>query len=239
MNIIYRITYLPHLKNQTPPYYYIGSKFNYSKSYWGSPSSKQKDWYTENLTISQWWKKKIKEDQSNFYFEIISEFNEIDPLQLVEEEKKIQIEMNVKNSKEYFNKSIATSGWVSAPRTEDTKKRIREITKNYWSQNTQEVLERKKKISERNKKIKSKELKEKWKNPTDKMLKNYERFVNMSKTQKRPWTKNKRKRKSQKVHICGIIYENAVEASKHIGINPVNIRRRCRLNQYFDWYYVD
>jgi len=88
MNIIYRITYLPHLKNQTPPYYYVGSKFNYNENYWGSPSSKQKDWYTENLTISNWWKEKIKQDKSNFYFEIISEFKKIEPLELVEEEKK-------------------------------------------------------------------------------------------------------------------------------------------------------
>jgi hypothetical protein len=89
-------------------------------------------------------------------------------------------------------------------------------------------------------KIKSKELKEKWKNPTDKMLDNYERFVNMAKNQKRGKDKSKRKqRTTQKVFCCGIIYEDAVEASKVVGINPVNIRRRCRLEQYTDWYYLE
>lgn len=64
MNILYRITYLPHLKNQTPPYYYIGSKYNYKENYWGSLSSKQKDWYSEGLSICDWWKKKIKENKN-------------------------------------------------------------------------------------------------------------------------------------------------------------------------------
>jgi hypothetical protein len=240
MNILYKITYLPHLKNQTPPYYYLGSKYNYTSNYWGSPASKQKDWYTGNLTICEWWKKKIKENQNDFYFEILLQYDEISPQQLVEEEKKVQLELDAKNCIEYFNKSIATSGWVSVPRTEDTKNKMSEITKNYWDQNNQQALERRKELSERNKRVKSKELKEKWKNPTDKMKKNYERFVNMTKTHKRGKDKCERKQKpTQKVFCCGIIYENAVEASKVIGINPVNIRRRCRLEMYQDWYYVN
>ena len=76
MNILYKITYLPHLKNQTPPYYYVGSKYNYDKKYFGSPSSKQKDWYSENFTICKWWKQKIKNNKDDFYFEIISEYDE-------------------------------------------------------------------------------------------------------------------------------------------------------------------
>jgi len=72
MNILYKITYLPHLKNQTPPYYYVGSKYNYGKKYFGSPSSKQKDWYSGDLTICKWWKEKIKNNIDDFYFEIIS-----------------------------------------------------------------------------------------------------------------------------------------------------------------------
>ena len=240
MNILYRITYLPHLKNQTPPYYYVGSKYNYDKKYFGSPSSKQKDWYSGELDICNWWKEEIKDNKDNFYFEIMSEYDKISPKQLVEEEKKIHIELKVKNSKEYFNKSVATTGWVSIPRTDETKKKISEITKNYWDKNSQKALERRKELSERNKKIKSKELKEKWKNPTDKMLDNYERFVNMVKNQKRGKDKFKRKqRTTQKVFCCGIIYEDAVEASKVVGINPANIRRKCRLDQYTDWYYLE
>jgi hypothetical protein len=154
--------------------------------------------------------------------------------------KKIHIQLNVKNSKEYFNKSVATTGWVSIPRTDETKKKISKITKKYWEQNSQKALERKAELSERNKKTKSKELKEKWKNPSDKMLDNYKRFVNMVKTQKRGKDKSKRKqRTTQKIFCCGIIYEDAVEASKVLGINPVNIRRRCRLEQYTDWYYLE
>ena len=50
----------------------------------------------------------------------------------------------------------------------------------------------------------------------------------------------KRKPKTaQKVFGCGTIYDSAVDASKVIGINPVNIRRRCRLENYQDWYYVN
>lgn len=250
MNILYRITYLPHLKNQTPPYYYVGSKYNYDKKYFGSPSSKQKDWYSGELDICNWWKQEIKDNKDNFYFEIMSEYDKISPKQLVEEEKKIHIELNVKNSKEYFNKSVATTGWVSIPRTDETKKKISKITKKYWEQNSQKALERRAELSERNKKTKSKELKEKWKNPSDKMLDNYERFVNMAKTQKTEEWKQKmsdivkknwdlgRQRTIQKVFCCGVIYENAVEASKVVGITPTNIRRRCRLEQYSDWYYL-
>lgn len=244
MNIIYKITYLPHLKNQTPPYYYVGSKYDYKENYWGSPSSKQKDWYTEEFGISEWWKKKIKENKNDFLFETIIQYNEITPIELVEEEKKYQLKLDVKNSEEYFNKSIATTGWVSVPRTEETKEKIRQITKNYWNKNTEKSIERRKKLSEENKKVKSKELKEKWKNPTDKMLKAREENKLRLKNKSEKWITNiknaKRKpRTTQKVFCCGIIYESAIEASKVIGIDPVNIRRRCRLERYQDWYYVN
>jgi hypothetical protein len=244
MNILYKITYLPHLKNQTPPYYYVGSKYNYDKKYFGSPSSKQKDWYSENFTICKWWKQKIKNNKDDFYFEIISEYDEISPKQLVEEEKKIHIELDVKNSKEYFNKSVATSGWVSVPRTDDTKKKISEITKSYWDKNSQKALERREELSERNRKIKSKEMQERWKNPTDKMLKALEKNKSKLKNKSEEWIMNmknaKRKpRTTQKVFGCGIIYDSAVDASKVIGIDPVNIRRRCRLENYQDWYYIN
>jgi hypothetical protein len=244
MNILYRITYLPHLRNQTPPYYYVGSKYKYKANYWGSPASKQKDWYSEGLTICDWWKKKIKENKNDFLFEIITQHNEMSPIQLVEEEKKYQLQLNVKHSGEYFNKSIATTGWVSVPRTEESKEKIREITKEYWDKNTEKSIERRKKLSERNKKVKSKELKEKWKNPTDKMLRAQEENKLRLKNKSKEWVMNiknaKRKpRTTQKVFCCGIIYESAVEASKVIGIDPVNVRRRCRLEKYQDWYYVD
>ena len=156
MNILYKISYLPHLKNQTPPYYYVGSKYNYDKKYFGSPSSKQKDWYSGDLTICKWWKEKIKNNKDDFYFEIISEYDEISPNQLVEEEKKIHIQLDVKNSKEYFNKSIATSGWVSAPRTDNTKKKISEAGKGNKNACGPQ------KISEEERKRRSEASKERW-----------------------------------------------------------------------------
>jgi hypothetical protein len=244
MNILYKITYLPHLKNQTPPYYYVGSKYNYDNKYFGSPSSKQKDWYTGDLTICKWWKQKIKTNKDDFYFEIILEYDQISPKQLVEEEKKIHMELDVKNSKEYFNKSVATSGWVSVPRTDDTKKKMSRITKNYWDQNSQKALERRKELSERNRKIKSKQLKEKWKNPTDKMLKALEKNKSKLKNKSEEWIMNiknaeRKPKTAQKVFGCGTIYDSAVDASKVIGIDPVNIRRRCRSKNYQDWYYLN
>jgi hypothetical protein len=235
MNIVYKVTYLPHLKNQTPPYYYVGSKYDYNGNYFGSLSSIQEEWYTEGLTICDWWKKQIKENKDNFLFEIIFQYDEITPVQLVEEEKKYQLELDVKNSNEYFNKSIATTGWVSAPRTEESKEKIRRITKEYWDSGSEESIKRRKELSERNERVKSKEMKEKWKNPTDKMKKNLERLINTPNSKKR---KPKCQRSGQKVFCCGVIYENAVEASKVFGITPTSIRRRCKSENYEDFYYI-
>ena len=35
-SIIYKITYLPHLYNKTPPFYYLGSSFRYKSNYLGA-----------------------------------------------------------------------------------------------------------------------------------------------------------------------------------------------------------
>ena len=119
-----------------------------------------------------------------------------------------------------------------------------DITKNYWDENSEKALERRKELSERNKKIKSKEMQERWKNPTDKMLKALEKNKSKLKNKSEEWIINmknaKRKpRTAKKVFGCGIIYDSAVDASKVIGIDPVNIRRRCRLENYQDWYYIN
>lgn len=177
MNIIYKITYLPHLINNTPPFYYIGSKYNYKSNYYGSPASKQKDWYTEKMSIGEWWKKEIKNNKEKFKFEILQVFSEdMTPEMLVEEEKKIQLKKNVRNSIEYFNKSVATSGWVSAPRTEETKKLVGEKTKKYWD--SEEGYQKKQRLIERNRTKHSLCLKEKWKNPTSEMLNNLDKLKN-------------------------------------------------------------
>jgi hypothetical protein len=182
MNIIYKITYLPHVYNNTPPFYYIGSKYNYKNNYYGSPSSNQKDWYTEDLSIREWWKKEIKNNKDRFKFEIISVLSEtITPEMLVEEEKKIQLEKNVRESVEYFNKSVATSGWVSVPRTDKTKKVVSEKTKKYWD--SEEGQLKKQRLIERNKTEHSISMKEKWKNPTIEMLQNLEKWKNSKMTE--------------------------------------------------------
>jgi hypothetical protein len=239
MNIIYRITYLPHLKNQTPPYYYIGSKYNYNKNYWGSPSSKQKDWYSDNMSIKEWWKIKIKNNINDFSFEILEEYNNMNASELVLEEKKIQLQFNVKNNDEYFNKSIATSGWVSVPRTKDSKEKISNITKKYWSDNSDKAKQRRELLSQRNKQTKSQQMKEKWKNPSEKMIKGFEKFIEKSKSKEKPWLKCSRNKKSKKIYADGVIYENAHKASLDIGIHPVNIRRRCRDKNFSNWYYCE
>lgn len=98
--------------------------------------------------------------------------------------------------------------------------------------------ERRMKLSERNKLVKSQEMKDRWKNPTPKQILERERLREMGKSIPKPWTKNKRNRVGRKVYGCGIIYDNAFSAADAIGIHPVNIRRRCRLNTYTDWYYI-
>ena len=59
MNILYKVTYLPHL-NTNWPKYYVGSKYNYKGNYFGSVDSKQIYEYTEGLTLKDWWKKEKK-----------------------------------------------------------------------------------------------------------------------------------------------------------------------------------
>lgn len=234
MNIIYKITYLPHLKNNTPPYYYIGSKFNYDYAYLGSPSSKQKDWFSGNETIAEWWKRESKQHPDKFLIEIVNRFDGLSALELVEEEKRIQIELDVRSSKDYFNKSIATSGWVSAPKTQQTKLIISEKTKNYWT--TAEGQEKKKRLSERNKKSKSKEMLLKWADPEYK-----ERLKLTGCWKGRPKgsvDKSKRIRHQRRVSKYEIVYESAKAASESYGLDPVSIRRKCRLN-IEGWKYVD
>lgn len=233
MNIIYKITYLPHLKSETPPYYYIGSKFNYKGKYYGSPSSKQKDWFTCGLSIRDWWRAEIAKNPDNFKFEIISEHNRLSPVELVEVEKLIHLEHDVKESNLYFNKAIATTGWASTPKTQLTKQLMSEKTKKYWD--TEEGMKKRQRLSERNKKHKSKEMKERWKNPSEKMktMPFYGRPKGAKDLQKR------KPREQRKVEIDGVVYDSAKEASKIYNIHPVNVRRRCREDVFENWRYIE
>jgi hypothetical protein len=244
MNIIYKISYLKHIKNNTPPFYYIGSKYNYKGKYYGSPSSKQKDWYTGNLSIKDWWKSEIKNDPENFLFEIIQIFpNDITPKMLVEEEKKIHLKFNVLKNNVFFNKSIATTGWVSVPRTDETKDLLSKITREYWKQDTEEVKLRKEKIIQYNNSESSEKIKKTRLSNPDKFIMTEDKKLKLSIKIKENWNNGvydlRKKREERKISIKGKVYENAKEASKELKIHPVNIRRRCRMKKYFDWFYLE
>lgn len=102
MNIVYKITFLERKENNTPPYYYIGSKSNCEfvsgkiyesngKEYTGS--SRYKDY------------KKIV-NESTLLIEIIETFDNYDDA--IKFEYEIQKELNVIKSNEYFNLSMAS-----------------------------------------------------------------------------------------------------------------------------------
>jgi hypothetical protein len=241
MNIQYKITYLPHLENNTPPYYYIGSKYNYQGNYFGSPSSKQKDWFTGDLSISKWWKKEIKENKQNFKFEILKDCGDITPQLLVEEEKSLHLKLNVKTDYDYFNKSIATTGWVSIPRTDKTKKIISEKTKAYWD--SEEGQLKKQRLIASNKKYSSDRLKRQRQEYPEKFISTESSRKKSSESIKAAWASgkfdNKKPREQRKINGDGNIFVNAFEAAKYAGIHPVNIRKRCRSDKFPNWFYLE
>lgn len=241
MNILYKITYLIHLENNTPPYYYIGSKHNYKGNYFGSPSSNQKDWFTSDLTISKWWKKELKENKQNFKFEILKDCGDCTPQQLVEEEKNLHLNLDVKHNYIYFNKSIATTGWVSIPRTTETKKLISEKTKAYW--NSEEGKLKKQRLIASNKKHSSDRLKMQRQKYPEKFISTESSRKKSSESVKAAWASgkfdNKKSRRQRKINGDGVVFVNAFEAAKCVGINPVNIRRRCRSNKFPNWFYLE
>jgi hypothetical protein len=227
MHILYKITYLPHI-NTIYPKYYIGSKYNYKGNYYGSVASTQVFEYTLGMELRKWWKIQNKD---NFKFEIIEQFDEITPTELVNLEYKLHIELNVLG-KEYFNKSIATKGWVSVKNTEQTKKKKSDKTKAYWD--SPEGKLKKERLSERNRVTKSEEMKIKWENPTPAM-------INAYRPGKPKGSKDLKKRKQKivrKIYADGLIFDNAIDASHYFNEHVVSIRRKCKLN-WHGWRYLD
>lgn len=159
-HIIYRVTYLPHL-NTAFPKYYIGSKYNWTEgmSYYGSVSSVQVFPYTEGITLKEWWKSR---DPKDFLFEVIETFDEVSPTELVEIEREHQLELNVLGE-QYFNQSVATMGFCSQPKSDETKRKIAEATARYWT--SEAGQEKKRRLAERNSKTKSDELRQRWQDP--------------------------------------------------------------------------
>jgi hypothetical protein len=76
--------------------------------------------YTGGLTLKDWWKTRNKED---FLFEIIEQFEEISSAELVVKERQLQDKFNVL-AEDYFNTSKACKGFVSLPKTDDTKQKL-------------------------------------------------------------------------------------------------------------------
>lgn len=95
MNIVYRITHLPRYKENNPPYYYIGSKYNWKGegTYYGSSRHPvMKEAKPEDLL-----------------FEVIWESEDCSLQELLEKEKDFHLDLNVVYSEEYFNMAIANS----------------------------------------------------------------------------------------------------------------------------------
>jgi hypothetical protein len=202
--------------------------------YMGSPSSNQMDWYTEGLSIRNWWKNKIKTNPESFLIDIIEVVNTDSPQFLVEIEKNYHIDLNVKYSLHYFNKSIATCGWVSAPRTDHTKKLVSEKTSEYWNSTTA-GLEKKKRLVERNKTIHSDKMKYRWANPTESMK---TRFCPGRPKGAKDLSK-RRPRFERKVFVEGIVYDSAKLAALKMNIHPATVRRKCKSPIFLEWRYIE
>lgn len=162
MHIIYKITYIPHLGTDLPKWY-IGSKYNYSGNYLGSVSSQQVFNFTEGLTLKDWWKRETYNNPQYFLFEIIDILNDnITPTMLVEKERDVHVIYDVLNN-DYFNQSIATTGFCSVKKSELTKHLISEKTKRYWD--SPEGQEKRNRLIQRNKEKQSALMQQRWSDP--------------------------------------------------------------------------
>lgn len=241
MDIIYRVTYIPHLNTDLPKYY-IGSKKNWQggKTYLGSIASKKVESFTDGLSLAKWWKQEKKNHPERFEIEILESYEELDKEQLIEREIVNQRTYDIIGN-DYFNKAFARAGWISQPRDDETKALIAEKTRQYW--NSPEGKAKKKKLVARNKKESSARMQARWDND-DGTMRNAvaERLGEASRNRTREeWqeiARNRKPRKVCKACIDGKIY-SLEEASEKFGIHIVNVRRRCRLPQYENWSYYE
>jgi hypothetical protein len=125
--------------------------------------------------------------------------------------------------------------------TEERKKELSQNTRDDW--NTPAGLEKKQRLAERNTRLKkgtkwSDESKDRLSQALKDKPKSEQHRKNISESHLKYWSENKNKR-VKKICIKGTIYDSAIEASKVYNIDPVNIRRRCRLPQYDEWNYVE
>jgi hypothetical protein len=233
MNVIYRITYKPHLGTNFPKYY-IGSKYNYKGNYFGSLASNQVFDYTEGESLKKWWKNRNKDD---LLFEII-ECLECTPQQLILSEREYQLQQNVL-SPEFFNQTIANKGLFSKQKSEETRHKMSVATKHFWS--SKEGLAKKQRLIERNKTIGAEQTRERWKNPTNNMLKQVEILRKTS----RKGCKDvhpRRRRPTQLIKANKEVFCNAVKAGAKFNICPTVVRYYCRKKRKVkgvQWFYAN
>tara|TARA_R110000803_G_scaffold135667_1_gene202616 strand:+ start:37 stop:768 length:732 start_codon:yes stop_codon:yes gene_type:complete len=243
MHILYRITYLPHVESNTEPFYYVGSKYDYTGNYWGSPASKQRDWYTGELSISDWWKKEVSKNIDSFRFEVLQSFDDITPQDLVMEEYTLHTSLDVRNLELYFNRAIATKGFCAVRKTDITKKKISETTQRYWDSDTEEVRKRRKDLIERNKRVKSEELSSRWKTNPEQFDITHDKRDKLSQSVKNAWENgvyDKRKKKAgYPVMIEGVYYSDSATAAEAVGITKHNVYSRCKSKNFKNWIIVN
>lgn len=223
-SVIYKITYKPHLGTNFPKFY-VGSKYNYNENhfYMGSVASSIILDFTEGKSLKNWWSNKTTNEKENFHFEILEEFLNISPKELLVQEKRIQEKLGVLGE-QYFNRSIATIGWCSLENDEAQKKKKSEATKKFWS--SKEGQKKKERLAKRNKKTKSKEMLEHWNNISEEDYRNFckkmkgkgrpkgskDKNYNNPRRQKR-WVSNKK----ETLRIDAIFLESYLEKGYIIG----------------------
>lgn len=242
MHVVYIISYLPHIQNNTPPFYYVGSKCNYNKkrNYLGSLSSVQYTWYSDDIGAGKWWAKQKKEHPEYFEFKILEEYDEsVSAKDMTIFELEYHNSLNVLTDL-YFNFAKATRGFCGCKRSPESKLLISEKTRSFWKSDEGQL--KKSRLSKRNSLTKSHELKEKWQDPA---------FIAKMASRRPPVhtpeglmvlsDKMKARRKlikNRMVEVDGVLYDDAIAASVKFGIDAVNVRRRCRMGRYPNWKYV-
>lgn len=230
MHILYKITYLPHINTKFPKYY-IGSKHNYKKEYYGSVASAQIFDYTNGMKLKDWWKSEVKKNRENFLFEILEVFETITTQELVLREYDLHKKLNVLGD-DFFNNGVATRGFVSSLKSYKTREIMSLKTKMFWDSPAGAEKKRKLGSPENREKI-SRGVRKSWENPTEKMLN--KKIPGRTKGSKNKKEVNKPMRK---IKYLNEIYENAVVAAKIHKITPHSVRRRCRLSFRNEWSYI-
>ena len=221
------------MKNSTAPFFYVGSKYRYKGNYFGSPSATRSDWFTDGLSIADWWRQKTKTNPEDFTFEILDQPEDITPKKLVELELSWQKKLKVLNG-DYFNSAYAAIGFASQPRCQATKNILSLRAKAFW--NTEAGILKRARLKERNRRTKSTEMKDLWVNPTKAML---DRCISgRPKGAKDVKPRKRFNKKTKKVMIMGIEYVDAKSASKILKIPYPTITSRCNVEKYTGWLYL-